>query len=270
MGVNPVGEIYKGFIIGKEGEPGRLYSTAYGVYITGEGVFDAPERDGEMITIPGRNGALFKDNGTFKNITLTYKAGMTADNMADFAENIRDFRNILQARALNGYMYIYDDYNAEEFRMGVYKNGLDISSAVYKQAGQFDIIFDCKPQRFLTVGETSYNILTSGTILTNPTAFNALPLISFIMTSTSGSINFQYRTAGDHGAITISNAPTNTRIYIDCELGEAYAFNNGTITPVNNVVDIGAKIPFLDGGSTTINYTGGVSSLQIKPRWWRI
>ena len=51
----------------------RLYfdgqsSGTYGVYITGEAVYNAPARDVEMVTIPGRNGQLALDKGRFENI----------------------------------------------------------------------------------------------------------------------------------------------------------------------------------------------------------
>ena len=45
-------------------------SSSFGVFISGDGVFDAPARRGEMISIPGRNGSLFMDEGVFENITV--------------------------------------------------------------------------------------------------------------------------------------------------------------------------------------------------------
>ena len=37
---------------------GGVDTKNYGVVIDGEAVFDAPERDVEVVTIPGRNGTL--------------------------------------------------------------------------------------------------------------------------------------------------------------------------------------------------------------------
>ena len=70
-------------------------SKDYGVYITGEAVFNAPERNVEMIDIPGRNGAYALDHGNFNNIEVSYPAGIFADNEEDFAQAISDFRNFL-------------------------------------------------------------------------------------------------------------------------------------------------------------------------------
>lgn len=167
MAIIPTGAIYKSLIF--DGESSRNY----GVYITGEAVYNAPERDVEMVSIPGRNGAFALDNGRFENIEVSYPAGIFADNETDFAEAISDFRNFLCSR--KGYVRLTDEYNPGEYRMAIYKSGLEVDPAQLK-AGEFEIVFDCKPQRFLTSGETARAVV-DGQTLTNPTLFPASPLI---------------------------------------------------------------------------------------------
>lgn len=167
MAVAPTGGIFKAFTLD------GVSSRDYGVYITGEAVFNAPQRDVEMVTIPGRNGALTLDNGRFENIVVTYPAGIYADNEANFAEAISDFRNFLCSR--KGYVRLTDDYNPDEFRMAVYKSGLEVSPTQLK-AGEFEIEFECKPQRFLTSGEDSL-LIASGRGMHNPTLFPSSPLL---------------------------------------------------------------------------------------------
>lgn len=156
----------------------RLYfdgtsSGDFGVYISGAGTFNAPARDIEMVSIPGRNGALALDRGRFENIEVTYKAGLFGVDEADFAEAISEFRNFLCSRS--GYVRLEDDYNPDEYRMAVYKSGLDVKADVLK-AGEFDLVFDCKPQRWLKSGETAVTV-ASGDTLTNPTLFESSPLL---------------------------------------------------------------------------------------------
>lgn len=167
MAVAPTGAIYKSLIF--DGEDSR----DYGVYITGEAVYNAPERDIEMIAIPGRNGAFALDNGRFENIEVIYPAGIFADNETDFAAAISDFRNFLCSK--KGYCRLEDGYNPDEYRMALYKSGLEVSPTQLT-TGEFEIIFDCKPQRFLTSGEITSNV-RSGDTITNPTLFEASPLI---------------------------------------------------------------------------------------------
>lgn len=177
MAVTPTGAIYKALFF--DGESSRNY----GVYITGEAVYNSPERDVEMIKIPGRNGEFALDNGRFENIEVTYPAGIFADNEADFAEAISDFRNFLASRV--GYCRLEDEYNPNEYRMAVYKSGLNVDPAKL-EAGEFSITFDCKPQRWLKDGETAVT-MASGDTLTNPTLFESSPLLE---TAGSGTIAF--------------------------------------------------------------------------------
>lgn len=167
MAIAPTGDIFKGLEF--DGES----SKDYGVYITGEAVYNAPEREVEMIAIPGRNGAFALDKGRFENIEVTYPAGIFADNELDFANAVSDFRNFLCSR--KGYVRLTDDYNPDEYRLAIYKSGLEVSPAQLK-AGQFDIIFECKPQRYLMGGEAEIDV-TSGDVVLNPTLFEASPML---------------------------------------------------------------------------------------------
>lgn len=170
MAVAQTGAIYKALSFD------NVSSRSFGVYITGEAVYNAPERDVEMITIPGRNGSFALDNGRFENITVTYPAGIFADNEADFADAISDFRNWMSSR--KGYVRLSDEYNPGEYRLAVYRSGLEVTPAQLR-AGEFTITFDCKPQRFLTSGETAEAVTSGGTI-TNPTLFESNPIIELI------------------------------------------------------------------------------------------
>ena len=163
MGVAP----YKTFTFG------GTSSATYGAYITGEGVFNAPERAVEMIDIPGRNGAFALDYGRFNNIEVTYHVGMHDVTDANFAQKVSDFRNFLCSKV--GYTRLEDEYNANEYRMAIYKSGLEVEHEGLLN-GEFDIVFECKPQRFLTSGETATAVANNGT-LSNPTLFDASPLL---------------------------------------------------------------------------------------------
>ena len=245
MAIAPTGDIFK--TLEFDGES----SKSYGVYITGEAVYNAPERQVEMITVPGRNGTLAIDQGRFENIEVTYPVGCFADNQSDFAAKVRDFRNELASRF--GYKRLVDTYHPDEFRLGTYSAGLDVGAVGFHNAGEFAIVFDCKPQRFLTSGETVTTMTSSGTI-TNPTQFDAKPLI--VVTGT-GTLTV------NGVAITISVSPTT----IDCEAMEAY---NGTTSRNSSITLTPNRFPVLSPGSNSITKTSGISQIKITPRWWRI
>lgn len=167
MAINNTGAMFKSF------EFDGTDSRDFGVYITGSGVYDAPEREVEMISIPNRNGAFALDKGRFENIEITYPAGIYADNESDFAEGISDLRNFLCSK--RGYCRLTDEYNPNEYRMAIYKSGLEVEPSLLK-AGEFEITFQCMPQRFLLSGEEK-TTLTSGQTVTNSTLFDAKPML---------------------------------------------------------------------------------------------
>ena len=177
MGVNPTPSNFKTFTFD------NTNSAQYGVYITGQGVFNAPERNVEMVEIPGRDGAYALDKGNFNNIEVTYPAGIVADTEADFATAVSNLRNFLCSKT--GYCRLTDDYNSGEYRMAIYKSGLDVDHEGLK-TGQFDLVFECKPQRWLTSGETAVSVANGGTV-TNPTLFDSSPLLQ---TKGYGHISF--------------------------------------------------------------------------------
>lgn len=172
-------------------------SRNYGVYISGEAVYNAPAREVEMISIPGRNGQLALDKGRFENIEVTYHGGIFGATEQDFAAAVSDFRNMLVSK--KGYCRLTDDYNNAEYRLAVYKSGLEVTPAMLK-AGEFDIVFNCMPQRFLADGENPIEV-SSGDVVTNPTLFESKPLLE----------------AEGYGVINIGGTPIEIK---DVPLGE--------------------------------------------------
>lgn len=194
---------------------GGVNSADFGIYISGEGVFNAPKRDVEMITIPGRNGAFALDNGRFENIEVTYPAFNHEPNDYDtFAQRLSDFRNAICAQ--RGYQRLEDTFHPDEYRMAAYIGGLDIKPIKYNTASEFDITFDCKPQRWLKDGETAIT-MASGDTLTNPTLFESSP---FLEAEGEGSINF------NGYEIDLDGVP-----YGEIVIGESsYGFHSSTVT----------------------------------------
>ena len=166
MAITRTPDRYKGFIFD------GIDSRDYGIYITDGSVFGAPERDVEMIEIPGRNGAFALDKGRFSNIEVEYSVGLYFDNETDFATAINSLRSELCSR--KGYCRLEDDVHPDEYRMAVYKSGLDVNTNL--RSSDFKIVFDCQPQRFLKSGETAVSVARGGTI-TNPTLFDASPIL---------------------------------------------------------------------------------------------
>ena len=260
MAVAQTGAIYKALTFD------GVSSRAYGVYITGAAVFNAPERAVEMVKIPGRNGAFALDEGRFENIEVTYPAGIFADTEADFAAAISDFRNLLCSK--RGYCRLTDEYNPDEYRLAIYKSGLEVSPAQLK-AGEFEIVFECKPQRFLTSGETK-TAIASGSTVNNPTPFDAAPLLEI---EGYGQVNFNNTdyfsvTGGPLGEYTVcenhsmrKDLPTSGPVDIDSyfNVGDVVHIGKAKCTAIstNGHPYIFSNISNISGGEDTqIFFTG--------------
>ncbi len=168
LNIQTTPEKYAGFVFD------GVDSKDFGVYVSEVSVFDAPERDVEIIEIPGRNGAYMLDKGRFKNIPVTYKCFFESTDSEEFADTISELRNELCSRI--GYKRLECELNPDEYRSAAFKDGLTVTN-INAQSGEFDIVFDCKPQRFLKSGETAVEV-TSGDTITNPTLFESSPLLT--------------------------------------------------------------------------------------------
>ena len=248
MGINPTPTNFKTFTF--DGENSR----AYGVYITGEGVFNAPERNVEMVDIPGRNGAFALDKGNFNNIEVTYPAGIFADTEADFAQAVSALRNLLCSKV--GYVRLEDDYNPNEYRLAIYKSGLDVDHDLLI-AGEFELVFECKPQRYLKSGETAISV-TSGDTITNPTRYDAQPRLEI---EGYGNVNFNgynIELFDDLVGNVFAELQTSYTLPYSTYLGNIYVNANDVIT--THPTGLGNGFSFSAYGERKDGYTAAINS----------
>lgn len=202
-------------------------SSTYDLFITEAAPYNAPPRSVEMIEVPGRNGAYALDNGYFENIEVTYRVCVSKSNHTNFQSEITSVRNWLCSKV--GYQRLTDDYNPNEYRMAIYKSGLE-SDDVFWNGAEFDITFECKPQRFLTSGETATTVANNGT-LTNPTNFEAEPLLAV---KGYGDVSFNGYTINlqttDLGDIVLLSPATS----VTSEIFDGNLLNNGDVITIQN------------------------------------
>ena len=228
-------------------------SKDYGLFISGSGTYNAPERDVTAISVPGRNGDLILDNGRWYNISVSYPAFI----VRNFNENAETIRAWI-AGAI-GYQQLEDDYHPDFYRLARYSGNIDWDMAALNIAGQTTLTFDCKPQRFLKLGETPIKI-ESATTLTNNWQ-TSLPLITIWGEGAAGiTINGE--------TVQISNIPTN--IVLDCDLQNAYSVSG--LQNLNNLITLPPSGNFLSliHGDNEISFSGGVTRIEIMPRWWTL
>ena len=224
-------------------------STTYGVYISGQGTFNAPARDYNIIPVPGRNGDLVGPEKRFQNGTLVYPAFI----YSNFDTNIADFRNFLLS--LVGYHDLTDTYHPNEIRKVLFKGPFDAEVEKKNDAGRFDLEFVCKPQRYLASGNTKTTLTANGSI-TNPTKFASQPLLRVYGT---GALGIGSQT------VTITQADVYTDI--DCEMMDCF---KGTTNKNMYVQLTDHNFPVLESGVNNISLGTGITKVEITPRWWTV
>ena len=237
----------------------RNYGTVYvdgkalsdfGAFLTNAGIYTAPEPIYEKVTVEGRIGDLLVETGGYSNVTIRYPSVI----LSDFDSKYTALRGFLLAR--NGYCRIEDTYTPERFRLGRPAGQVTPASKNGHQTRMFDVVFDCKPQWYLTAGEDPIEIAGNSTIkIINPTEFTALPLIK--VTSGTGDIVVN----NQHATLTANNGAT----IIDSEIQDCYegATNrNGDLTLTNGY-------PVLLPGENGIVIPAGMT-VEITPRWWTL
>lgn len=213
-------------------------------YLASSTMFDASERDVEVIEIPGRNGTVIYDNGRYKNFSASVYCYIPS-NMQTYVDALR---NWLLSKV--NYCRYEDTLHPDEYRMARYTGGFELEQSD-RVGAAVTLSFDCKPQRFLKSGEW-YTAYASGSTIHNPTRFTALPII---LCSGNGSITLNGTT------ITISG--NSGQIYLDCDLQDAYL---GSTNKNNKVTQ---AFPTIAPGDNRITYTG-VTGVQVMPRWWTV
>lgn len=226
-------------------------SSDFGIRIAYRPSREIAEKDYEIVHVPGRNGDIAFFNGSYKNVTRTYNVSFPVTS--SFTDQANEITSWLSSA--NGYVRLEDSYEPDYYRMAIFKDATQIYSAL-DTAGQMDISFECKPQRFLKSGDNRIGIYTSGVVITNPTNYPSSPLIN--ITGGNGTISF--------GGKNIIVGTSSSNMIIDCELEDAYINSIN----LNNKISTPDGYPKLKPGANTIQFTGSIHNISITPRWWII
>ncbi len=213
--------------------------------------YPSAARSVERQTIPGRAGELLRDTGTYANVIQPYEIYFNGkvDGMTAAASKIVQW--LMSSR---GYCRLEDSYEPDCYRMASYAGPFDAANWM-NLYGRATIEFDCMPQRWLKSGETPVSI-TSGQTLQNDWQ-PALPLIQLTGTG-DGELTV--------GGSTITIAGVEGGLTIDSDTQNAY---DGT-TNKNSIITVSGGFPVLAFGETIVAFSGGITAVQITPRWWRL
>lgn len=227
-------------------------SLEWGVGLSGTGVWDAPVRRGTEIVIPGRNGAIWMDEGAYDPIDVKYPCWMARG----FADKVDDFRAYLMAHADQEYR-LEDTYHLDEFRLARYPGPFTAEPGTINRSGRFDVIFRCDPRRYLKIGEHELSYTNRSTFtINNPTYYDAYPIIR-IPASLEGSVSF-------NGHVIQTLRQVND-LEVDCETMQTYESG----AKVYDAVEMSDQ-PYLSPGRNVFVLGGVIQYITVIPRWWTI
>lgn len=214
--------------------------------------YETPERDYDTYHIPGRNGDLYIDTGSFKNVSRSYYISVAAytKSFVEIANSISEWLH-----STSGYARLEDSYEPEYYRLATFKDGLDIANLL-NEAARTTISFDCKPQRFLKSGDRPIKFTKTDT-LRNPTKRTALPIIT-VKGSGSGVLRI--------GSYTVTINDIGNGLTINSDIQDAYY---GTLNR-NSVIVLSNGFPKLKPGLNEVSFSGGITEIEVMPRWWTL
>lgn len=211
-----------------------------------------PNRSQDIQKVPGRNGDIVLPNGSFENYEQSYSAFLDARNIGKLEQVMPKVVDWLLGN--EGYQRLEDSYFPDVYRMAYYSGGTEFIS-LFNEYGEGTLTFNCAPEKYYKSGEWPIT-LSKNQVLLNPSTFAASPLIK-VTGSGSGTLTF------NNSSVTISSIGTS--VTIDVKLHKAY---NGTTSRNNTISGMYENLKL--GKSTTITWSGGITGVDITPRWWTI
>ena len=138
-------------------------SSDFDVWASGLNIFHSPERRVERIQVPGRNGELLIEDGSFENVELEFKDCFIPRH---FSENFTNLSNYLNRQ--KGYQRLELSWLPDEYRLAAFHGDIESTLKNWDGRGKFDLTFNCKPQRFLKSGEEPIVLMNWASMSTAP------------------------------------------------------------------------------------------------------
>lgn len=203
----------------------------------------------EAQTIPGRNGDLIWETGSYENRSGSASCFCL---QKDVEKAISSAGRFLMGK--KGYRRLETSDDPDHYWMARVENSPQITMRL-RTLAPFEIGFDCKPQRFVKAGENPVVFTESGSL------FNQYGQVAspFITLYGKGS---GWLTIGD---CTVGVKALDGTLYLDSDTQNAYN-NNGN----QNMSIVAPTFPTLSDGEIPIAFSGGIERVEIIPRWWEL
>ncbi|ADY24085.1 MULTISPECIES: phage tail domain-containing protein [Bacillus cereus group] len=214
-------------------------ASSYGLGLVGRPVIPTAKQKVEHIEIPGRHGSLTK-KGAYENVPFKVKFNMLErENIKPFIRRAKPW--LLQGRTL----FFTDD---DVYRKIKHVEMGDIITEI-EEHGEFEVDFTLDPFEYT---EDINLKLTNPGVIYNPGTIESDPKFWIV-----GNGTFRI-TIND---VSFQIKDVNGSVVIDSEVLEAYT---DTISMNNKMV---GQFPIFNVGENTIEWSGAIQFMEIRPRW---
>lgn len=214
----------------------------------------AAARRYQTYPIPGRNGDLHVDEGSFQNYKQSYECYYHTEQLTnEMAHAVKGW-----LLGTPGYQRLIDVYDPSHYRLAAVLEEFEIKN-ILNAYGRFTVTFDCDPRSFLLSGDEPILFSQAG-ILLNPTVYTAKPMVKVTGTG-EGTISIN--------GITVQINKISGLMILDCENENAYSMSaNAQVNENANIYAL--EFPELSPGENSIAFSGDVATVEIIPRWWEL
>lgn len=203
----------------------------------------------EAQTIPGRNGDLLWETGSYENRSGSASCFCL---QKDVEKAVSSAGRFLMGK--KGYRRLETSDDPDHYWMARVENSPQIAMRL-RTLAPFEIGFDCKPQRFVKAGENAIAFNSNGSLF-NQYGQIALPFITLY--------------GKGAGLLTIGNCIVEVKeldgvLYLDSDTQNAYNDKGSQNLNIN-----APTFPVLGDGEIPIAFSGGIERVEIIPRWWEL
>lgn len=210
----------------------------YGVVVTSLPPIPTPEERGEDIEIPGRNGSLWRGDGSYRPVTITVPIWVPPKT------SLTQVRGWLTG---SGPLKFDDGTLYWDARVS---GETHFAPRDFYEGYEGTVTFTCQP--FRRVKDEEIVVDKNPMPINNPYSAYAEPLIAVTCTG-------EFTLTVNGTICTIADC--SGEVMLDSELQEAFIGN----ALINDKMT--GAFPVLTPGDNVLSYEGAVTKIRIKPRW---
>lgn len=210
----------------------------YRMYISTEPAYTLPQRDIELTHVNGRNGDILWDSGSFQNYEKRYNVTIPIIAGGCIGDALTQLNRWLYSAT--GYCVLKDNYDTTHYWMALIdpNAGIEVSN-FQSEAIELELVFNCRPQRFLQTDGT-VRLPTSGKVEpsqsastdtfekpSNPNREFAYPKLKLVANTTTSFV----------GTITINGAVITISSGFRCYYGGGTIIDCETMTATGSLSD---------------------------------